>query len=394
MNNLLELLRNVSTINDKYEIIAQKTGNNFNIFDVLNIKSDEVKHSKFLAEILNSKGLHNQGNLFFLLFLDCLNKKYKEHFSSSHSKSLISLKQTDNIVLVEESVGEIDLENATGGRLDIVIKGKKGDIIVIENKIYANDQKDQLKRYHNKYPTSILLYLTLNEKEPSDLSKSDLKKDVDYFCISYKEFITNWIELCIQKVINKPFIRENLSQYLQIIKSLTYQSETMEQSNEIINSILNNSDNFLAAKEIAGTFENAKNYLLYNFWTDVKSSIENKYPEKTVEFTKGENFTKDAISAIFIKADNQETIGVEPLNGLHPQKQFRDLYIGLFGKSLEKKEENSPFPEWRNVKILTSKLNFAEIETLNKILPNSESRKEIIKEILDNVQIYITIDRA
>lgn len=391
MDNLSEILSQVNGINDRYEMIAQKTGNNFNIFNVLNIKSDEVKHSKFLAELLSSRGLHNQGNLFFLLFLDCINKKYNEHLSLSHSKSLISLKETNNIVLVEENVGEINLENATGGRLDIVIKGEKGDIIVIENKIYAGDQKYQLKRYYNKYPNAILLYLTLDEKDPNEESKLDLKKNEGYYCLSYEEFITNWIHLCISKVIDKPFLRENLSQYLHIIKSLTNQSETMEHSIEVRNAILKNLDNFMAAKEISGTFENAKNHLLYTFWIDVKKSIESKYPNKSVEFTK-ENFTRDAISAIFIKENNKETIGIEPLNGLHPQKQFRNLYIGLFGDE-KFKDGSGPFDQWNNVKPFNSNLNFAEIETLKKILPNSESRKEIIKEILDDIEIYLRIDR-
>ena len=328
MNLIETLLSEIKSINTKYEMIAQKNGSNFNIFNVLSIRSDEVKHSKFITELLCNKGLHNQGRLFFDLFIDCLN---------NHNEILLSRNELDNFkkinykVIVEEDIGETNDENATGGRLDIVIKGDDNGVIVIENKVFAKDQFKQLVRYKNHYPHSLLLYLTPDGKTPDEKSKSadGLVKNHHYFCVSYKGLITKWIEICIQKVIDKPFIRENLLQYLHIIKSITNQAETMEQSNEVQNTILKSMENYLSAEKIAGEFENAKGSLLASFWIEVKEEIEKKYPNKKVDFTK-EDFVKEAISAIFIKEDGKKIIGIEPLNGSHTQKRFSSLYIGNF----------------------------------------------------------------
>ena len=76
-----------------------------------------------------------------------------------------------------------------GGRIDLLIKsGNK--VIVIENKIYADDQKTQMKRYQNfcqQYDDYRLLYLNLDGIEPSEDSIVDMVLDEDYHIISYSE---------------------------------------------------------------------------------------------------------------------------------------------------------------------------------------------------------------
>lgn len=69
-------------------------------------------------------------------------------------------------VFVEKDTGPIKKgRDAEGGRIDILIETPK-QLIVIENKIYASDQENQLMRYF-KYCKSQnksfrLLYLTLD----------------------------------------------------------------------------------------------------------------------------------------------------------------------------------------------------------------------------------------
>ena len=63
----------------------------------------------------------------------------------------------------------ISEDKTKGGRIDIVIKLKE-TVIVIENKIYAPDQDNQLIRYKNEYPFSKLYYLTLDGHFPHDKS--------------------------------------------------------------------------------------------------------------------------------------------------------------------------------------------------------------------------------
>lgn len=55
----------------KYKEIFEKTGENFNIFKILRIETEEVfTHSRFLCELLNPKGSHGKGSLF--LNISCL----------------------------------------------------------------------------------------------------------------------------------------------------------------------------------------------------------------------------------------------------------------------------------------------------------------------------------
>ena len=58
------LLIQIGAINKSYEKIAKLTGENFNIFEVLGLTTNEVRtHSAFIAELLNPKGSHDQNEV-------------------------------------------------------------------------------------------------------------------------------------------------------------------------------------------------------------------------------------------------------------------------------------------------------------------------------------------
>jgi hypothetical protein len=52
------LLQNVGTIVKKYQELAHITGENFNVFNILGLGTDELSHSKILANLLNVQGSH------------------------------------------------------------------------------------------------------------------------------------------------------------------------------------------------------------------------------------------------------------------------------------------------------------------------------------------------
>src|SRR5690554_1214303 len=71
--NLRNFLDNVATISKKYEEIAKITGENFNVFKILRLTTNEVRtHSAFIAELLDPKGCHDQGEVFLRLFIEKL----------------------------------------------------------------------------------------------------------------------------------------------------------------------------------------------------------------------------------------------------------------------------------------------------------------------------------
>ncbi|MDB5016397.1 MAG: hypothetical protein JWQ84_1229, partial [Mucilaginibacter sp.] len=127
------LLNQVNAITDRYKKINELTGENFNVFRILKLESSEVRmHSAFIAELLKPNGSHGQKDIFLKLFVNAFCFK----------DNLIDLQSCK--VKVEESIGTISDDRTQGGRIDIVITDKHYRKIIIENKIYAGDQDNQL----------------------------------------------------------------------------------------------------------------------------------------------------------------------------------------------------------------------------------------------------------
>lgn len=229
--NTIDLLDSITTIRKKHNEIAEATGENFNIFSVLNLQNSEVGlHSRLIGELLNPKGSHNQGGIFLKLFLQ---ETLKENDLKEYSETEIK----NATVVVEENIGNIVDDYDKGGRIDLVIKfhnNKKE--IVIENKIWADDQPKQLWRYKTHYPTAHLIYLTPFKKKPKDFSLHEIKIE-DVRCITYHIEIIKWIENCIKEVSNLPLIREVLNHYLNIVNQITNQSNK-KMEKEMIDAIL------------------------------------------------------------------------------------------------------------------------------------------------------------
>ncbi|MBQ5443834.1 MAG: PD-(D/E)XK nuclease family protein [Erysipelotrichaceae bacterium] len=109
-------------------------GAGFNVFRLCGVDHYETMHSKILAEFLNPKGSHGQGKLFLDLFCEMLGRL---GFDGSFSL---------NVSVSTEFTGYIKGESV--GRFDILIEDSStSSVCVIENKIFASEQPEQLKRY-------------------------------------------------------------------------------------------------------------------------------------------------------------------------------------------------------------------------------------------------------
>ena len=185
------------------------------MFGACGVNHYENTHSAILAEMLNPQGNHGQGSLFLSLFLKEL-----------RLESLIDVSHA-------EVITEFSTDN---GRIDILIKDTKGHAIIIENKIYATDQIEQLKRY-NDYALNVygqgkykVLYLTLSGVDASQ----DSAGNVDYTRVSYDHNIIFWLNDCIEKSAALPLIRETLIQYRNHIKQLTNQDMETNEKQELL----------------------------------------------------------------------------------------------------------------------------------------------------------------
>lgn len=213
INQFKTLLEQVNTLNNHYKKISDLTGENFNIFRILKLESSEVRlHSAFLAELLNPKGNHGQKDVFLRLFA----KKFCFKSNTIDTESCT--------VKIENHIAFINEDQTEGGRIDILITDKLGNQIIIENKIYAPDQNNQLLRYYKYNQNADIIYLTLDGKEPQEKSYGNLLNNTHFKCYSYELHILNWLDQCRKEVTIFPIVRESITQYINLIKYLTNQT--------------------------------------------------------------------------------------------------------------------------------------------------------------------------
>ncbi len=249
---LEQLLSEISTIVNAYKIVKKAKGENFNIYKILGISSAEVKtHSKFLAELLNSNGSHGQDDVFLQLFLKQVGLSDND-FNTENANASVEYYISPKT-------------ETTGGRIDILIVDKNNKKIIIENKIYAGDQENQLLRYYNFDKNAKLLYLTLEGTSPSEWSTGGKLEDKDYTNISYQVDIIQWLENCKKEAVNFPILRESISQYIHLINYLTNQTSDNKMSENISEIVLKNESNFSTFLEL----KNNQNQVYVDFWEKV-----------------------------------------------------------------------------------------------------------------------------
>ena len=185
----------------------------YNIFRVLKLTNNEVKtQSRIIADLLNpTSKFHNQGKDFLNLFLKIVLND--ENFLLDYEVHVeYDLRKKEALILDDSNVF---------GRIDIFLEeNNSSKAILIENKVYAKDQKNQLERYYKfcskKYGDSKnfkIIYINQfgNEYKTKD---EELKKQI--VTIGYNTEINEWLEACVeiskdenQKVIIKQLINTN-----------------------------------------------------------------------------------------------------------------------------------------------------------------------------------------
>jgi len=246
------LLKEVASLQKHYDFISQLSGENFNIFRTLQLEVNEVRtHSAVLAEFLNPKGSHGQKDLFLKLFTECY---HIENFDTSSATAD-----------VEAYIGPINNDYTVGGRIDILITDCHRNHIMIENKIYAGDQKNQLLRYYHSDTSAKLFYLNLDGRDPLDWSTGERLDKEKFQVISYSNDILNWLENCRKEAVSLPIIRETISQYIQLINYLTGHSINSAMEKELASKISRNQEYISSAFKISNSLELVTSNLLKDF---------------------------------------------------------------------------------------------------------------------------------
>ena len=154
----------------------------FNIFRSLNIIDNEIRHSNFLAWLLDPSETHGLGDYFLNLFLKKISSQTSSVNHSSPSIFEIDSWTFNYIEVLRE-----------WKNIDILIKSDENRFVcVIENKIKSSEGKDQLQRYkkiiNHEFGDykKFFVYLSL---------EGDIPSDENYLTVSYRDIsaIINYI---------------------------------------------------------------------------------------------------------------------------------------------------------------------------------------------------------
>ena len=232
------LLNDVAGLLKAREIVYRVTGENFNIFRVLNIESREFFICKVLMELLSPSGSHCQGSLFLRPFV----------------KNVLGLNIPD--AELERARVSREYKTSQGRRIDIVIE-TANYFIAIEAKVNAGDLPGQCSDYYEAAKqhcfdesNAKIIYLTPDGREPSPESSCGKK----VCCISFRKNIHEWLSSCLgfKEIEHAVPVREIMRQFLMTVESFTGIAE--EENMEVKELIRKSPENLRAAFELKSGF--------------------------------------------------------------------------------------------------------------------------------------------
>ena len=175
----------------------------FNVFEALYVARQELKHSSFLAFLLDPRESHGLGDLFLRRFL--------QEVTRIASEPTISAVDLDSFDLSRTEVKR-EYEN-----IDIFMRDPTYKIsVVIENKVGTKEHDDQLKRYRElvtrRFPAYKFIGVYLTREGESAM-------DSEYVAISYGMVRDLVNELLLRKsVLITPAIRMTFEQYVDLLE--------------------------------------------------------------------------------------------------------------------------------------------------------------------------------
>jgi hypothetical protein len=261
--NAGRLLNGVTEIIKRYEETWQKTGEKYNIFEITDIKDDEVKVCRVLADLMNPRGKHCQGSLYLSLFW--------EKIASLKLPGCPGLDIKHTRVATEYVIDE-------NRRIDITLEDGKV-FVPVEVKIGAGDQPNQVHDYYGFSQTkpggTRVFYLTLDGHAPT--IPYSAKSESEYATISFVDDILPWLEKCLarEETNETPAVREVLKQFTRAVKSLCGKMEDNEM-NDVLKLITESEESIKAAAAISEAQNNLDGKVLELFKGPVLELVQKK----------------------------------------------------------------------------------------------------------------------
>lgn len=153
---------------------------NPNIFEILKVSKTEIRHSNFLAWLLNPKGSHQLGSVFLKRFL-------REVFLSDKFNDI------DQVDVEGMDFSNLEIYREWNN-IDILIK--LDDIVVcIENKVLSKEHSNQLSKYkkiiESNFPNDKKTFVYLSPEGNSSENEADIYQPISY------EFVVKSLERII-----------------------------------------------------------------------------------------------------------------------------------------------------------------------------------------------------
>ncbi len=262
IEQLLAKVKRIYQRSEKERAKKKERGEYFNVFNTIGLRSEEVRlHSAMIAELLNPKGSHGLSDLFLQAFLEII--ELPDYVKEAKGK------------IKERNIGP--KSETEGGQIDIIIEDGN-HAVIIEDKIYACDQDNQLLRYNNYGKKTFkngfkLVYLTLEEYEPDDKSLGG--EYFPYYLMSYKKDIVEWLDKCIKIAKGKPMVQIVITQYRELIKQITNTDMDTKYKEQLIDTLINQDNAIIMGELLAIKDEWFKRMVNDYIWEPLK-----KYAKK------------------------------------------------------------------------------------------------------------------
>ena len=238
----------------------------FNVFSLCGVDHYELWHSKIIAHFLSPQGAHGFGMKFLSAF--ALYFELGEY--------------SDNVIVRTEVSARTSDVNF--GRFDILIEDyQTKTVCIIENKIFATEQSDQLKKYDEWLKrketadwNTHLVFLTLDGRTPETLNDENRYTRIAYSSDESEcKCLSSWIDRCAEIAKEMPSVRETLCQYKKHINKIATGEYAM--NNKIVQKI---QKNICAAEKVYMNYQSAcvslANSILID---DIKEKLEKQCGE-------------------------------------------------------------------------------------------------------------------
>ncbi|EMF0059390.1 PD-(D/E)XK nuclease family protein [Enterococcus hirae] len=380
LKNLLE------DMDDIEERLSKWTGK-ANIFQILKLSKNEIRHSNFLAFLFAPNETHNLSDEFFKMFL----KRYID--SNDDTKAAINyfdalLNSYEDLIVYREN-----------NNIDILLVSEKNKIVVcIENKILSSESRGQLNKYQRYIERNysnykkIFVFLTPDGNEPTNpiwgivtykdiveileqlMQKNSMEKKVYYLIKDYVDILRRDVGMDdeIKEIVRKIYqqhkealdlIFENIPDNLSLMSELYIEAlEQIAKENEII------FDPKYSGKSIV-------RFQIPEF-TDL-------FPDLPLSHPGGWSNHKMYAFEILNKGGN--SVGKIKLvfTGEIPEEYKKFVEELMLTTGVKKKKENWKW--WNVAEWKINKVNMRFIEELYTKLEN-EGRDQVVKEIKKSLE--------